>query len=159
MAEMEGTQTVAVIGMDGSEHSEYALKWYKENVHRPGNKVYIVYSPEYSSITNPASSVMTGNATHILRVVQEEEQRISALLSKLKEKVDSLQLEVSEIIRINGDPGHKIVKVAVEKHADVIVVGTRGIGKIRRTFLGSVSDYVIHHSHVPVLVCSHKDLH
>ncbi|KAL3866358.1 hypothetical protein ACJMK2_043663 [Sinanodonta woodiana] len=146
MAEKEETQTVALIGMDGSEHSEYALKWYKKNVHRPGNKVYIVYAPNIpQSIIQVSSSVMSGNATHILRVIQEEEQRIS--------------LEVCEIIRINGDPGHTIVKVAEEKHADVIVVGTRGMGKIRRTFLGSVSDYVIHHSHVPVLVCRHKDLH
>jgi len=28
-----------------------------------------------------------------------------------------------------------------------------GLSAIRRTFLGSVSDYVIHHSKVPVLIC------
>jgi len=28
-----------------------------------------------------------------------------------------------------------------------------GLDAIRRTFLGSVSDYVIHHSKVPVLIC------
>lgn len=43
--------------------------------------------------------------------------------------------------------------MAKEEHADIIVTGTRGQGKIRRTLLGSVSDYIIHHSHVPVLVC------
>jgi len=34
-----------------------------------------------------------------------------------------------------------------------IVVGTRGLGSVRRTILGSVSDYVVHHAHCPVIVC------
>ncbi len=32
-------------------------------------------------------------------------------------------------------------------------MGTRGMGTIRRTLLGSVSDYVVHHAHCPVTVC------
>lgn len=52
-----------------------------------------------------------------------------------------------------GKPGEAILKIAREENATLIVTGTRGLGKIRRTVLGSVSDYVIHHSPVPVLVC------
>ena len=54
-------------------------------------------------------------------------------------------------------PGEGIVKAAQEINAAVIVIGTRGLSKLRRTFMGSVSDYVLHHSHVPVLVCRHED--
>ncbi len=56
-----------------------------------------------------------------------------------------------------GVPGHAIVKVAREENADLIVTRCRGLGTIRRTLLGSVSDYVVHHSDVPVIVCRHKD--
>lgn len=56
-------------------------------------------------------------------------------------------------------PGEGIVNAAREVNADVIITGSRGTGKLRRTFLGSVSDYVLHHSDVPVIVCRHKDLH
>ena len=55
-----------------------------------------------------------------------------------------------------GKPGEVICKIAEEENAKLIITGTRGLGKIRRTFLGSVSDYIIHHSHVPVLVTRHK---
>lgn len=58
---------------------------------------------------------------------------------------------------VGGNPGEVIVRVAKEENASLIVTGTRGMGKIRRTFLGSISDFIIHHSHVPVLVCRHKD--
>lgn len=53
---------------------------------------------------------------------------------------------------MKGDPGSTLIKLADEYNAAYIVTGTRGHGKIRRTILGSVSDYVMHHSHVPVLI-------
>ena len=49
--------------------------------------------------------------------------------------------------------GQGIINVAEAEKAQLIVVGTRGLDAIRRTFLGSVSDYVIHHSKIPVLIC------
>jgi nucleotide-binding universal stress UspA family protein len=51
-----------------------------------------------------------------------------------------------------GDPGHAIVKSAKEGKFDVIVIGARGRGVIKETFFGSVSNYVVHKSDVPVLV-------
>ena len=49
-------------------------------------------------------------------------------------------------------PGEFIVGVATREKANYIVMGTRGMGKLRRTIVGSVSDYVIHHSNCPVVV-------
>ena len=51
-----------------------------------------------------------------------------------------------------GQPGATICKLATENGASVIVLGSRGLGTIRRTLLGSVSDYVVHHSHIPTIV-------
>lgn len=56
-------------------------------------------------------------------------------------------------IRRYGQPGQTLCDVAKEENVDMVVVGTRGRGKIRRTLLGSVSDYVLHHSQVPVAIC------
>ena len=59
--------------------------------------------------------------------------------------------------KIRAEPGNKpgevIVRVAEEEKATMIVMGTRGLGKVRRTIMGSVSDYVVHHAHCPVVVC------
>lgn len=51
-----------------------------------------------------------------------------------------------------GKPGEGIVKCAEKESADIIVMGTRGLSSLRRTVLGSVSDYVLHHSQRPVAV-------
>jgi len=60
------------------------------------------------------------------------------------------------VATIRGEAGHAIVKAAEDFHANMIVTGSRGIGTLRRTILGSISDYIIHHSHVPVIVCRHE---
>ena len=54
-------------------------------------------------------------------------------------------------------PGEMICNTANSEKCDYIVMGTRGLGKLRRTIMGSVSDYVVHHAHCPVIVARHWD--
>lgn len=61
----------------------------------------------------------------------------------------------AQILKVPGEAGETIVAKAHELKADMIVTGTRGLGTIRRTIIGSVSDYILHHSDVPVFVCRH----
>jgi len=53
---------------------------------------------------------------------------------------------------IKGDPAQTIINVSEEKHCDLIVMGSRQMGVVRRFLLGSVSNYVVHHSECPVLI-------
>ena len=50
------------------------------------------------------------------------------------------------------------MKRAREIGASLVVTGSRGLGVIRRTVLGSVSDYVLHHVKVPVVIYTDKYL-
>jgi len=51
-----------------------------------------------------------------------------------------------------GRPDAEIVKLAEELGAGLTVVGSRGLGGVRRALVGSVSDSVVRHAHGPVLV-------
>jgi len=51
-----------------------------------------------------------------------------------------------------GSPGATLCRLAEQHHADVVVVGSRGRGAIKRALLGSVSTHVVNHSPSPVLV-------
>jgi nucleotide-binding universal stress UspA family protein len=53
---------------------------------------------------------------------------------------------------IYGDEGPKIINYANNKLYDLIVIGSRGMGSIKETFLGSTSNYVLHKSKIPVLI-------
>lgn len=65
-------------------------------------------------------------------------------------------MQVSDVklrIELGLKPGPTIVDIASKVKASLIVMGTRGLGTVRRTIMGSVSDYVLHHVHCPVAVC------
>jgi nucleotide-binding universal stress UspA family protein len=50
-----------------------------------------------------------------------------------------------------GVPADEILKAARRHHADLVVVGTRGIGRAARLLLGSTADAVLRRTRVPVL--------
>jgi len=56
------------------------------------------------------------------------------------------------VLSYTGKPGEAICSVAKDEQATLVVMGSRGLSTVRRTLLGSVSDYVIHHAHCPVAV-------
>jgi len=51
-----------------------------------------------------------------------------------------------------GSAGEALCRLAEELDADVVVVGSRGRGAIRRALMGSVSTHVVNNSPKPVLV-------
>ena len=55
-----------------------------------------------------------------------------------------------------GKPGEAIIEAAHSEGANLIVMGSRGLNALRRTFVGSVSDYVLHHSDIPVTIVPPK---
>ncbi|XP_071082823.1 uncharacterized protein [Haliotis cracherodii] len=152
MAEKSDTSgsRVVVVALDGSEFSEYAFNWYKENVHRPGDFVIAVHSPEYQHCLN------SGHARPDIKQVVEQMEQEQQKKNKLLEGFSALLTDAGmtgKVKSVIGSPGEVIVRIADEENASLIVTGARGVGKIRRTLLGSVSDYIVHHSHVPVTVC------
>lgn len=56
------------------------------------------------------------------------------------------------MIHDTGSPGDVILNYSKKENATAVVMGCRGLGKLRRTLLGSVSDYVVRHSSIPVIV-------
>ena len=58
---------------------------------------------------------------------------------------------VSRVVEM-GRPAEVILDAAKAWPADVIVVGSHGLGFWGRTLLGSVSNAIVHHAHCPVLV-------
>jgi nucleotide-binding universal stress UspA family protein len=55
---------------------------------------------------------------------------------------------------MRGDIGYNIIKLAHNKKEkfNLIVIGSRGRGSVKEMFFGSVSNYVVHTSKIPVLI-------
>ena len=73
-------------------------------------------------------------------------------------EVEMLPAEHGDALWIEyGDAAAEICRVAEGEHFDVIVVGSHGSGFVKRVFLGSVSQHLLHHAPVPVLVVRATD--
>ena len=57
------------------------------------------------------------------------------------------------MLTASGKPGDVILKTAKDEHVNMIVMGSRGLGLVKRTLAGSVSDHVLHHASCPVVIC------
>jgi nucleotide-binding universal stress UspA family protein len=61
-------------------------------------------------------------------------------------------VEVAETHLVKGRPDREAVHLSEELGAGLIVMGSRGLGGVRRALMGSVSDSVVRHAHCPVLI-------
>jgi len=77
-----------------------------------------------------------------------------AVMLQAATAIDPLRVEW-QFVCVSGDPAHALSRLAAEHHADLLVIGSRGGGAgqaVRRLVAGSVSTYLMHHEHRPLLV-------
>ena len=72
-------------------------------------------------------------------------------------EIAKIQREMPEDIHVNsmvelGSPAETIVETAEDEGYDLVVMGSRGLGRFEGFLMGSVSQYVLQHVHCPVLV-------
>ncbi|XP_002158985.1 uncharacterized protein LOC100212370 [Hydra vulgaris] len=150
---MDSVGKVNCIAVDGSESSKHAFNWYLENFHNNNDTLVILHVTEiprmalmglmgaYASI-DIYQDVVESNA-------REDEHMMQYYSDICKEK----HIKYNSIIVENCyGVGHDICDSVKKCHGTVIILGQRGLGKFSRFVLGSTSDYVLHHSNIPVIV-------
>ncbi|PAA45915.1 hypothetical protein BOX15_Mlig015031g1 [Macrostomum lignano] len=145
-----------LIAVDGSAHSNRALNWYAANLASPDDQLVFAYVAEPPPVSLGAGYASAVSAELYTNSVKEAVHAGHRLAAELRDRCDQLGLptdcNVRFVERLSANPGQALVAIATEEDASLIVVGNRGIGALRRTFLGSVSDYVLHHAHRPVAI-------
>ncbi|KAK8680995.1 hypothetical protein V6N13_053403 [Hibiscus sabdariffa] len=68
------------------------------------------------------------------------------------------QNQVEVLMKIYwGDPREKLCEAIDQIPLSCIIVGNRGLGKLKRAIMGSVSNYVVNNGSCPVTVVKHHD--
>jgi nucleotide-binding universal stress UspA family protein len=140
--------TRILLATDGSAEAELATRHAVDLTNATGSELHIVH------VALLPSFVIDGPGTvgydRGLHEKLEEEAR--EVLRKLTWRVKVAGAAVVGAHLRTGKVAEEIVDLAEELQADLIVVGSRGRGGIRRTLMGSVSDSVVRHAHCPVMV-------
>jgi len=143
-----------VVGVDGSQNAHDAALFAANDFPLPhGSLLYlesVVQPPSW--ITSP-DLLTSGNAGWV-------SDQTMANNTKYAEKVLSdlcleSEMQGHTVITetVYGYPTAELIHRAQIHHAELIVVGSRGVGGIDRFLLGSVSDRVLWHAPCSVLVC------
>ncbi|XP_046553643.1 universal stress protein PHOS32-like [Haliotis rubra] len=144
---MAGGETTVLVSVDNSDISEKAYRWYLNTFHRPNHKLFLCHVPEYWGDVGHMMS-----PGRIKEVIEETNANTKVIEKKFSDISEQFGVS-AEFEALRGqEVWNEICNQAKKINANVIVIGTRGMGKIKRTLLGSVSEGVLHHCHVPVLI-------
>ncbi|KAK7499947.1 hypothetical protein BaRGS_00008795, partial [Batillaria attramentaria] len=131
---------------------------YLENVYKPGDLVCLVHAAEYKvDIGLPGAAVDTDKLAQITKAMKEEVDRIENLCGNYTEALRQKGIKSVTHLVQGEKPGAAIIRKAEELGAAIIIMGSRGLGKLRRTLMGSVSEYVLHHAPPRVAVTILRD--
>ena len=144
--------TTVLLATDGSKEAELATTTALDLAKSTSSELHIVLveEPVYAYVDPSGYPFFTG-----AELEHKLEQQARMRLDAEVEKTRSAGGAVAEAHLRVGAAAAEIVDLAEEIGAGLIVMGSRGLGGIRRALTGSVSDSVVRHAHCPVLVVRH----
>ena len=145
--------TKILLTTDGSQEAGLAAKTAADIARLSNSELHVVHVEGFSPYPLAAYSPLGYVDTETIQTILEE--RDSEARKILDEQVSHIEGSggtVSSSYLRQGRPDEEIVNLAEEIGAGLIVMGSRGLGGVRRALMGSVSDSVVRHAHCPVLV-------
>ena len=134
-----------LVGHDGSESAQHALRWAGELARRADMDLHVLRSWSMTTAPRPASWSPG--------YVPPMEDWAAAVLEELDKHVKTAHLDPGLRLTchaVHRSPAKALVETA--SGADLLVVGARGRGGFGGLLLGSVSDQCVHHAPCPVTV-------
>lgn len=158
-----------LVAIDHSSISKQAFEQALALAKLTEANLMLLHVLSYEEEGSPRIPVLTGFdsypgmiRTQALELYQQqwenyESQGLAMLRSRAQEAAD-LGVRV-EFTQTPGSPGRAICDLARTWGADLILVGRRGRSGLSELFLGSVSNYVLHHAPCSVLIAHRTETH
>jgi nucleotide-binding universal stress UspA family protein len=146
-----------LVAVDGSADSKKALTYAIELTGKCDGKITIinVYStvvPQTQPIDGLSTPAMSGTSAALAaKMTEDAKLRGEQILVEAERSAEELGVQVEKILR-EGDAVNEIVAEAKIGNFNLIVVGHRGMSKLRELLLGGVSEGVSHKAPCPVLI-------
>lgn len=129
-----------LIAYDGSVEAKRALDW-GVRLSRDSDVAVISVAPALAGSPKIADAI---DPTSDIGVHRRQLDEAAAFLLEAG-------IQAERVLKV-GNPAEEIIDTAAEGRFDLIVVGFRGMGAVRRFLIGSVADRVVRHATVSVLV-------
>ena len=132
-----------IVGVDGSASSKKALDWAIGLGDSFGAEIVAVHA--IGLLAHLAPGRVVPAASHR----EELEQALASWTAPLRQEA-----RPHRVLMVDGEPATAILDVAAKEGAELIVVGSRGMGNSRAPLLGSTANHVVQMADRPVLVAT-----
>ena len=144
--------TRILVATDGSEEAKLAITTAADLAKATNSELHIAYvfpTAVQRPFPNP---ILARPADEMERELEEAMGQAQSFLDREVEKVKGEGVSVADTHLVRGQPDREVVHLSEDIDAGLIVMGSRGLGGMRRALMGSVSDSVVRHAHCPVLI-------
>jgi nucleotide-binding universal stress UspA family protein len=139
--------TTILLATDGSEEAQLASTTAADLAQKTNSELHVLtVGPDYPLYELPE------HPAEFEDVLRENRREAKEVLEQQAKRIEESGVSVKETHLREGRADEEIVEVAEEIGAGLIVMGSRGYGRLRRALLGSVSDAVVRHAHCPVTI-------
>jgi nucleotide-binding universal stress UspA family protein len=142
-----GMSTI-VVGVDGSIGARAAFDFALQEARLRGAAVRVV-----AAWALPAVAYAGGFGPGDQDLFRELDQEARDNAARALADVDADGIDITTVVR-EGSAAHVLLEEAVD--ADLLVVGSRGLGGFRGLLLGSVSQQCAHHAPCPLVIVPHR---
>ena len=133
-----------LLAVDGSEHALHAARVASNLANAMNSQtlmILIVYEPIPVHLGEPyMQDAINARLNETEQIIQKAVQTLGTVSAAIHTE------------SIEGDPAEVILDVAKIRNINVIVMGSRGLGKLAGLLLGSTSQKVVSHAPCPVLI-------
>ncbi len=136
-----------LLAIDGSEPSQKAAEKALKLAKVFSAKVTII------SVAVPVPTPIHWSGTHFYyeEHLKRQKEQAEEILEKQKKLFHENSIEVTTVLK-TGDPADEICQFANSGDFNMIIMGSKGLSGIKRALIGSVANYVIQCSNIPVFV-------
>ena len=139
--------TTILLATDDSEEAQLAAATAADLAEKTNSELHVLtVGPDYPLYELPE------HPAEFEDVLSENRRQAKQRLEQQAKSIEESGGTVKETYLREGRAAEEIVEVAEEIGAGLIVMGSRGHGRLRRALLGSVSDAVVRHAHCPVTI-------
>jgi len=132
-----------LVGDDGSPEAEAAAAEVCRRAWPAGTEVRVVAVQELLVTTNAESLAIDANLYD--KINEDEHLRLNSVTKAAVEKFSRAGIKAQPVLD-EGDPKESILREAKNWNAAAIFIGARGIGRVERVLLGSVSSSTVAHA-------------
>ncbi|MFC3851979.1 universal stress protein [Salinispirillum marinum] len=155
---MTTTQTsVILVPVDGSAGSHKALALAAELATRMGVDLQLLYAfpADAMEILGPLGDVVSSEQLKLLNPDNFNKLRddsAAKVFAEARANLDAAARDRTTDVLLAGDPAEAILKHARDQAQPLIIVGSRGMSRVKEMMLGSVSQRLVHRANCPVTV-------